>query len=135
MSIQSIREGIATNLAAIPGLRTSAFVPDNPTPPIAIVIPTRVEFDSSFARGLDQFTFEVMVIAARASERNAQSTLDSYCNVTGASSVKVAIESDQTLGGTVMDCRVTEMSSYGSLAIGEVQYLQATFTVAAIGNS
>lgn len=134
MSIQTIREGIATNLATISGLRVSAFVPDNPTPPIAVVIPQRVEFDTALARGMDRFTFDVTVIAARASERNAQRTLDSYCNVTGATSIKAAVESDQTLGGTVMDCRVTEMTAYGPVAIGEVIYLSATFTVAAIGN-
>lgn len=135
MTIQTIREGIAKNLATIPGLRTSAFVPDNPTPPIAVVIPQRVQFDSAFQRGMDEFTFDVMVIAARASERNAQHILDSYCNVTGASSVKVAVESEKTLGGSVMDCRVTELTGYGPLAIGDVTYLSATFTVAAIGNS
>ena len=135
MSIQAIREGIAANLATISGLRTSAFVPDNPTPPIAVVIPNRVEFDSSYQRGMDQFTFDVIVIAARASERNAQRTLDGYCNSTGSTSIKAAIETDKTLGGTVMDCRVTEMTGYGPVAIGEVQYLSATFTVAAIGNS
>ena len=135
MTIQTIREGIAKNLATIPGLRTSAFVPDNPTPPIAVVIPNRVEFDASYQRGMDQFTFDVIVIAARASERNAQRTLDGYCNSTGSTSIKAAIETDKTLGGTVMDCRVTELTGYGPLAIGEVQYLSATFTVAAIGNS
>lgn len=135
MSIQAIREGIAANLATIDGLRVSAFVPDNPTPPIAVVIPQRVEFDASMHRGMDQFTFDVIVIAARASERNAQRTLDDYCNVTGETSVKAAVESDKSLGGSVMDCRVTELTGYGPLAIGEVQYLSATFTVAAIGNS
>jgi len=134
VTIQTIRQGIANNLATITGLRASAFVPDNPTPPIAVVVPERVDYDAAMHRGLDNYTFKVLVIAQRASERNAQSTLDSYCNVTGTSSVKAAVESDKTLGGSVMDCRVTELTGYGPLAIGDVQYLSATFTVAAIGN-
>lgn len=132
MTIQTIRQGIATNLATISGLRTSAFVPDNPTPPIAIVVPERVDFDTAMRRGLDTYTFRVLVIAQRASERSAQNTLDAFCNPTGATSVKAAIESDRTLGGAANDCRVTDLTDYGPLTVGETQYLAATFTVTVI---
>ena len=129
MTIQTIRQGIATNLATISGLRTSAFVPDNPTPPIAIVVPDRVAFDAANRRGLDNYTFRVLVLAQRASERGAQATLDAFCNPTGATSVKAAIESDRTLGGNANDCRVTDLTEYGEVSIGETQYLGATFSV------
>lgn len=130
-----MRQGIATNLATISGLRTSSFVPDNPTPPIAVVLPTRVEFDSAFGRGMDQFTFKVVVIAARASERSAQDVLDGYCNPTGTKSIKTALQSDKTLGGNAFDLRVTELSDYGPLSIGETQYMAATFNVTVIANT
>lgn len=129
MTIQTIRQGIATNLATISGLRTSAFVPDNPTPPIAIVVPDRVAYDTANRRGLDNYTFRVLVLAQRASERGAQATLDAFCNPTGATSVKAAIESDRTLGGNANDCRVTDLTEYGEVSIGETQYLGATFSV------
>lgn len=132
MSVSELRTGIATNLGSISGLRTSAFVPDNPTPPIAVVIPQRIEFDAAMNRGMDTYTFDVLVIAQRMSERNAQSLLDGYCNPTGSSSVKTAIESDTTLGGKAFDLRVTEMSNYQALTIGETQYLAATFSVTVI---
>lgn len=132
MSVAQIRQGIANNLASIPNLRTSAFVPDNPTPPIAIVVPDRVDFDLAYQRGGDTYTFRVLVIAQRASERSAQSTLDSFCDPTGASSVKQAIESDPTLAGAASSLRVTELTDYGPLSVGEVQYLAATFTVTVI---
>lgn len=128
-----MRQGLATNLATISGLRTSSFVPDNPTPPIAVVIPNKVDFDSAFQRGADQYTFKVVVIAARASERSAQNTLDAYCNATGATSIKTAAEIDKTLGGSAMDCRVTDLTDYGPVQIGDTQYLAATFTVTVIG--
>ena len=51
-SISDLRTGLATNLATITGLRTSSFVPDNPNPPIAIVVPVSVSFDDSFKRGM-----------------------------------------------------------------------------------
>lgn len=133
-TVGDLRTGIATNLATIAGLRVSSFVPDNPTPPIAVVIPQRIEFDDAFGRGQDTYTFQVLVVSHRMSERSAQSTLDAYCNPTGALSVKAAIQSDRTLGGKCFDLRVTEMSSYTSLSIGETQYLSATFLVTVISN-
>ena len=132
MTIAAIRQGIADNLASIPGIRTSAFVPDNPTPPIAIVKPDSVTYDTAMHRGLDTYTFSVLVIAQRASERGAQATLDGFCDPTGASSIKTAIESDRTLGGVANDCRVTDLTDYGPLSVGEVTYLAATFTVSVI---
>ena len=129
MTIQTIRQGIAANLSSISGLRTSAFVPDNPTPPIAVVVPERVDYDAAMHRGLDTYTFKVLVIAQRASERGAQATLDTFCDPTGASSIKTAIESDRTLGGACNDCRVTDLTEYGELSIGETPYLAATFSV------
>jgi len=133
VTITAMRQGLATNLATISGLRTSSFVPDNPTPPIAVVIPNKVDFDSAFQRGADEYTFKVVVIAARASERSAQNTLDAYCNATGATSIKTAAEIDKTLGGSAMDCRVTDLTDYGPVQIGDTQYLAATFTVTVIG--
>lgn len=132
MSVSELRTGIANNLATISGLRTSAFVPDNPTPPIAVVVPQRIEYDAAMNRGMDTYMFDVLVIAQRMSERNAQSLLDGYCNPTGSSSVKTAIQSDTTLGGKAFDLRVTEMSNYQALTIGDTQYLAATFSVTVI---
>ena len=129
MSLLTLRQGIATNLATISGLRTSWFVPDNPSPPIAIVVPDRVDYDVSMARGSDTFTFQVLVIAGRINERSAQSTLDAYLDSTGSTSIKAAIESDKTLGGSAHSARVTGWSGYGPLAIGDAQYLTVNFAV------
>ena len=132
MTVGALRTGLTTNLAAISGLRTSSFIPDNPTPPIAVVIPQRIEFDAAMSRGMDTYTFEVIVIAQRASERGAQDALDGYCNPTGSTSIKAALQSDRTLGGAAFDLRVTEMSSYSPLSVGDTVYLSATFSVTVI---
>jgi hypothetical protein len=128
-SIATLREKLATNLATIPGLRTSAFLPDNPSPPIAIVMPSTINYDDVFKRGMQTYTFNVLVIVGRVDERTAQNKLDSFCSSTGTSSIKLAIESDKTLGGNAFDVRVTEMRNYGQLPVGEVTYLTAEFTV------
>ena len=129
-----IRTGLATNLAKINGLRTSSFVPDQVNPPIAVVVPQRITFDAAFKRGLDTFEFTVMVIVGRADERTAQNLLDGYCNSTGTTSIKTAIESDRTLGGVVQDLRVTELRNIGPVVIGENTYLTAEFIVSVIAN-
>ena len=131
-SIVTIRSGIATNLATISGLRTSAFLPDLVNPPIAVVRPDTISFDSAFARGLDTLEFVVLVIVGRVDERTSQARLDAYCDTSGDTSIKRAIESNRTLTGAVSDLRVTEMRNYTSLAIGDVSYLAAEFVVQVI---
>ena len=112
MSISLIRQGIATNLATIAGLRTAAEIPDNPSPPIAVVSLSSVDFDGAFNKGLTRYNFLVTVVVGRVAEREAQRRLDAYIS-TGSSSVKYAVESDKTLGGSGNDCRVVSMNSIG----------------------
>jgi hypothetical protein len=127
--ISEIRTGLATNLATVTGLRTTATIPDNPNPPIALISPNSVQFDDVFKRGMQTYSFNVLLIVGRADERSAQNSLDAHCASTGSSSIKLAIESDRSLGGKVFDTRVTEMRNYGQLSIGEVIYLSAEFSV------
>ena len=129
MSIGGMRTGLATNLASISGLRTSDYVPDDPKPPVAVVMPPTIKFDLAMGRGLDEYEFVITVIVGKQSERAAQKLLDSLCAPTGAGSVKTAIESDRFLAGQCQDLRVTEMRGISSLIIDQTTYLAAEFTV------
>jgi hypothetical protein len=129
MSLSTLRTGIATNLATISGLRTSATVPDDPKPPVAVIVPNGISFDTAMGRGLDTYEFTVLVIVGRVDERSAQNTLDAYCAATGATSIKTAIERDKTLAGAAQSLRVTEMRNYSALQISENTYLAAEFAV------
>lgn len=128
-SISDLRAGLATNLATITGLRTAAEIPDNPSPPIAIVQLQRVSFDGAFQGGMTTYDFTVSVIVGRAAEREAQRRLDAFASSSGASSIKAAIESNRTLGGDCFDLRVSEMSNIGAVLLGEASYLAADFVV------
>ena len=128
-SISELRAGIKTNLATISGLRVSDFQPDNINPPVAIVFPISVNFDDTFQRGMQTYTFSVQVIVGRVSERTGQNSIDAYVSSTGTNSIKLAIESNKTLGGKAFDLRVTDMRNYGELLVGEVNYLSAEFVV------
>jgi hypothetical protein len=127
--IGELRDGIAANLATIDGLRTSADMPDNPSPPIAVVSLSDIDYDQAFGKGLTIYNFDVTVIVSRADARNAQNYLDTYCSSTGANSVKLAIESDRTLNGKAFDLKVAQLRSYGSLTVNDTTYLAAEFTV------
>ena len=128
-SISELRAGIKTNLATISGLRVSDFQPDNINPPVAIVFPISVNYDETFHRGMQTYTFSVQIIVGRVSERSGQNSIDAYISSTGTNSIKLAIESDKTLAGKAFDLRVTDMRNYGELIVGEVNYLSAEFVV------
>jgi hypothetical protein len=131
-ALTDLRTGLANRLTTITGLRSSAYIPDNPQPPVAIVMPGRITYDQAFGRGSDEYQFTIMLIVGRVADRASQTTLDGYCESSGSRSVKAAIEGDRTLGGKALDCRVTEMTNQGSLAIGDVTYHTAEFNVSVI---
>jgi hypothetical protein len=131
-ALTDLRTGLAARLATITGLRSSAYIPDNPTPPVAVVMPGRITYDTAFGRGSDEYQFTIMLIVGRVADRASQTTLDGYCESSGSRSVKAAIEGDRSLGGKALDCRVTEMTNQGSLAIGDVTYHTAEFSVTVI---
>lgn len=128
MTIQDMRDGLGKNLSTISGLRVSESIPDQFSPPVAIISLTTVEYDNAFAQGLTIYRFLVTLIASRASERMGQRRLDAYCS-NGEDSVKLAIESDKQLGGAAYDVRVTEMGSIGTISLDEATYLSAEFSV------
>ena len=125
--ISDIRTGIATNLATISGLRTGATIPENVSPPYAIVAPSSMSYHASMGNGMTTYSFTITLVVGRADARSAQNALDLYCSSTGSSSIRSAIESDRTLGGKAFDCVVTGMRNYGSISIGDNTYLAAEF--------
>lgn len=126
-TLGDIRNGLADAIAAT-GVRCFPLVPDNPTPPFAVVAPNRVTYHRSF-NGHSTFEFVVSVVVGRVSERSAQLTLDEFIDPTGDRSIRQAIETDKTLAGACKTLVVVEMNDYTPLVIGEVVYLSAQFTV------
>ena len=131
MSITAIRDGIATNLATISGLRVASDVPDNPNPPQAIVQLQNVDYDGAFQGGLTTYSFLVTVLVGRAAERSAQNKLNAYAS-TGSGGIKAAIESDKSLGGAAYDVTVETMTNISAVSLGgDITYLSADFVVTA----
>lgn len=133
-TLTELRDGLQANLATISGLRAFSTVPDQINPPVAIVEPVSVQYDTTMGRGLDEYTFKVTVIVGRVDERTAQNTIDAYCSPSGSSSIKSALELNRTLSGKANDLRVTGLSNYGSLPVGDATYLAAEFAVTVYSN-
>ena len=132
-SLTSIRNGIATNLGNISSLFVYGYVPDSIEPPTAIVgVVESVEYDTSMARGADTYEIQVLLYVSRVDAQDSQETLDTYLASTGANSIKAQIESDQTLSGSAMSCRVVEASNYGVYTINDIEYLGVEFEVSVV---
>lgn len=127
-----IRDRLKANLATIPGLRASDTIPDQISPPMAVVGGARIEYDTTMARGADRYEIPVRVYASRASERAGQDKLDGFISKTSPTSIKAAIESDPTLAGEAHSVRVRELTGYGAYTIGGVDYLGAEWLVEVI---
>ena len=127
-SISELRQGLATNLQTISGLRVVDTLPDLVNPPMAMIGLTKVAYNQQNQRSMAEYTFQVTVVVGRVSERTAQATLDVLV-APGSGSVKYAIESDRTLGGKAFETFVPELSAYGAVSINGIDYLSAEFSV------
>ena len=127
-SISELRQGLATNLQTISGLRVVDTLPDLVNPPMAMIGLTKVNYNQQNQRSMAEYTFQVTVVVGRVSERTAQATLDVLV-APNSGSVKYAIESDRTLGGNAYEVFVPELSAYGAVSINGIDYLSAEFSV------
>jgi hypothetical protein len=125
--LRSVRDALVTSLTPIQGLRAVALVPDQINPPVAIVYRKQIDYDIVFGRGGDQYTFGITIYGGAVSERTTQDLLDSYCLPSGATSVKTAVELDNTLGGVVDYVRVLKVSETTPVTAGGVDYLVVDF--------
>jgi hypothetical protein len=83
--------------------------------------------------GVEYWHLVVQAYAGAHDDVTAQQTLDAYLSSSGTSSVKTAIEADQTLGGACQGLLVTELRGYtefsrpdGATLIGAEWDIQVT---------
>lgn len=109
-----IRAKLIANLATLAtaqGFQTRTYA-GTPTPPtIEVFAFETIEYDVAMHRGGDQVDAVIRAYVANGLAEGAQIKLDQLVASSGSTSVKAAIESDLTLGGTVDDLRVTRCVS------------------------
>lgn len=129
-TVTQIRQGLADAIRTVPALRSYPLVPDSFVTPAAMVFgPERIRYDSTMARGSDEYRFPVRLYVGRVDEKGAQEKLDAYVSGEGGQSIKGAIEADPSLGGVVDFARVEEARNYGPYQSGSANYLGVEFAV------
>ncbi|MFF5988141.1 hypothetical protein [Prauserella flavalba] len=122
--------GIAQRLETISGLRVSPTVPSQINPPAAIVGPPDIpDYRSTFKRGRWRLVFTVTVLVSKTVERIGQTRLASYADVTGPTSIPLAIEGDRSLGGIVEECYVSSFRVLGAEEVGQLSYYGGLFEI------
>lgn len=124
-----IRDGMAANLAHVPGLHVYPYLSAKPELPAAVIHLTRVDYDLSHSRGLDRYEFEIMLLVAIGDDRAAQREIDQYLAPTGDTSIKAMIESDRNLNGIISDMRVTQATGIREFTVNDLTALGCTFQV------
>jgi hypothetical protein len=133
-----VREAIASLLKDAYGgsLQVSAWFLSSPTPPSIDIYPDEMEYHKAMQDGAADWELTVRAIVAGNSDIGAQQRLDPMLAMTGAGSLKEAIEGTtpgaQTLGGLVSDVTVTRTTGYRMYEISATQIdaLGAQWTVA-----
>lgn len=128
-SVSAIRDGIKDRLTLISGLQAHDTVPGNITPPAAVVRRRQTSFDSTMARGSDDYQFTVTLLVSQASWEHGQDNLDDYLASSGSLSIKATIEGDMSLGGTVDFVRVASAGEDSIVEYNGVPYIAVDFTL------
>lgn len=112
--ISAIRTELKTRLATLVGTAGDAYAywqvePRTPSFMISAIGPT--DYDSTFGRGSDNITITITATTSSGLDEAAQRQIDDWCDTSGSTSVKAALETERpaavTLGGLVSACRVT----------------------------
>lgn len=112
--IAAIRSALASRLTTLVGStgQASAYWMTSPTlPTLQVVAVGPTEYDTAFGRGSDTLTATVQGLAGNGLDQAGQIQIDNWCDTSGSTSVKAAIETERpaavTLGSLVSSCRVT----------------------------
>jgi hypothetical protein len=127
-SIGDVRDGIKTRLSTVLALHTYDTIEDQMESPAAVVEPDTGIYDLTMGRGSDGVDI-IIGLAVGGVARVAQDTLDGYLSGTGATSIKVALEADPTLGGVVSFAKARGWRNYGSVTINGVKWWGADVIV------
>ena len=128
-TLGQIRDALKVRLETIPGLRVYDTVEGQISPPAAVIKIDTINYDTSMNSGSHDPTFSVFLFVPFSNDRTAQDKLDTYLDAESPTCVKVAIEGDPHLGGTVDFATVSMVRNYGLVTYAGVQYLGAELLV------
>ena len=132
-TVSQVATGLATRLATISGLRTSAYQPEQLNPPFAFPTLNSINYHRAMGGGDVVMDWTVNVVVGRYVDRNSFAILDDYLSYSGAKSVRAAIEGDKTLGGVCQTLVLPSGANITSLSSADAEFLQIQFQVTVHG--
>jgi len=130
-TVGAVAAGLKARLATVAGLRTSSYQPEQLNPPFAYPALNSVTYNRTMggSNSVSTMDFTCHVVVGRWVDRVANSYLDDLLSPNGASSVKLALEGDKTLGGACSDLVVNSSANISALEQDDAEYLQISFQV------
>jgi hypothetical protein len=125
-TVAQVKTAIASSLGSISGLRTYNRQPDQVNVPMAFPSLRSIEYHGAMGNGMVTHNYDITVIVGRAAERSAETLLDTYLSF-GSGSVRWALESDRTLGGTVDTSLVESAGNIQTIDANDTTYLAVDF--------
>lgn len=133
MDLNNVATGIAANVATITDLNTLDFGPDDGEEPLFWVGSIEETFDTAMGRGQDELAVTCWLIVARADDQAGQKAVREYMSGSGSRSIRTAIRTDKTLGGSASDVRAVSARGPIPIELGANKFIGAQFTLQVIG--
>jgi hypothetical protein len=127
-TIADVRTALAT-AATQSGLRTSAYIEDTVNPPCAQVERREMDPRTVFTGTRNIYGLRVRGYFLRTAEVAGQKAIDAYCDLSGAKSVKLAIEDSDNWNGEVDYAQVVFISDTSIVAFPDAEYLSVYWDV------
>lgn len=122
-TVSQVMTGLKNRLATVSGLRAFAFQPDYINPPTAFPSLNEVSYHGAFGGGDVVFDGSIQIIVGGVSDRLTQGLLDGFASFSGASSIRAALEGDQTLGGVANTVTASKSMGIRRLTIGDAEFI------------
>jgi hypothetical protein len=133
VDVEAVFTGLRDSAGAITGLNVFEYTPDAITPPVFFPVEAEIEFDQTFARGMDAYTVTARLLVAKSDDRAGQKALKGYLAASGPLSLKAALQADKTLGGACDALHVRSVRGYGVYEHNGQHFYGAEFAIYVIG--
>lgn len=132
MIIENVMDEMGSALHTIGGLNVQPYDEEKIRPPSALIsLPSNIDFDKSYGRGMDNWNMLVTVLVGQSGgARTRREAIAPYANGSGSKSVKKALERH-----TYSSCDVVRVASaeFARIKFTEIIYLGIIFRVEVSG--
>ena len=135
MTLSAVRDGLVTRLNTISGLRVYEVGPAAVSEfPAAIISQEEpfIKYDQMMGGADVRYAFKVVLLVSSGDRQQAWADLEPYLAVSGASSLKLAV--DGTLGGNADWARVVRVEKSGLISYNRAVYWGAALQVDVYGS-